>query len=154
MGDARFLGAEHHSGRRQDQSGAERRERYVLAVPPGHALSGSRKVDLSEVVDERFVVIPGAAATAAYQNACEARGVASKVAVQTESVESMRRLVAHGIGVGLVPRIAIEEEGALHVVEIGKGRVVRQVALVHRGEGTLTAAARALRTMINSRAAR
>lgn len=126
-------------------------EDYVLAVPPGHALVGARKIDLADVVNERFVVIPGAAATIAYEAVCEARGVVAKIAVRTESVESLRRLVAHGIGVGLVPRIAIQED-SVHVVEVGKGRVVRQVALVHRGEGTLTAAARVLRTMIHARA--
>ncbi|MBX7197043.1 MAG: LysR family transcriptional regulator [Sandaracinaceae bacterium] len=124
-------------------------EDYVLAVPPGHALVGARKVDLSDVVREKFVVIPGAAATLAYENACAARGVVAQVVVSAESVESLRRLVAHGIGLGLVPRIAVDDPS--HVVEVGKGRVVRQVALVHRGEETLTAAGRALRTAIHAR---
>jgi DNA-binding transcriptional LysR family regulator len=130
-------------------------EDYILAVAPTHRLAGSKRVDLPDVIGESFVVIPGATATRALEAACEAKGVEPRIAVETDGVESQRRMVARGLGIALLPRLIVESDPSdVLAIEIGKGRIARQVAIVHRGEGYLTAAARAFRTMLIKRSVR
>jgi len=62
----------------------------------------------------------------------------------------MRRMVERGLGIALLPSIMARERTGrgFEVVEVGQGGVKRQVALLHRGEGYLNAASRALRTFL------
>jgi LysR family transcriptional activator of glutamate synthase operon len=125
-------------------------EPLVLAVPRGHPLTRlGRPVALSEVVEESWVVIPGMTGTRALEAACEARGVTPKVALETDNSEAMRRMVERGLGVALVPELmARDESRGFDVVQVAQGGPRRQVALVHRGEGYLTAAARAFKEFL------
>lgn len=126
-------------------------EEYLLAVPAGHRLAVSeRGVALGDVAGEPLVVVPGATATAALFAACEERGQRPHVVVDADNLEAVRRMVERGLGVALLPRTMAEAaHGArLKVVPVTRGAVKRQVALVHRGEAYLTAAARALRSAI------
>ena len=70
-----------------------------------------------------------------------------KVALETDNSEAMRRMVERGLGVGLVPELMVRDHQArgFDVVQVAPGGPRRQVALVHRGEGYLTAAARAFK---------
>ncbi|MCY1083586.1 LysR family transcriptional regulator [Archangium lansingense] len=126
-------------------------EELVLAVPRGHRLTKlKRPVALTEVVEEPLVVIPGMAGTYALEAACEARGVKPRVAVEMDNAEGLRRMVEKGLGVALLPGLMARDNALrdFDVVEVAKGGPRRQVALVHRGEEYLTAAARALKTFI------
>jgi LysR family transcriptional activator of glutamate synthase operon len=133
-------------------------EDYVLAVPPQHRLASSRRpIALTEAADEPLVVIPHVPATGALEAACAERGVEPKIAIEVQNLETARRMVERGLGVALLPRIVAEShaqserKGGFVAVEIGRGGYRRQVALVHRGEAYLSAAARALRGMIVER---
>jgi DNA-binding transcriptional LysR family regulator len=126
-------------------------EALVLAVPKGHRLARlKRPVALAEVVEEPLVVIPGMSGTHALEAACEARGVKPRIAVEMDNAEGMRRMVERGLGVALLPGLMARDHASrgFDVVEVGKGGPRRQVALVHRGEEYLTAAARALKGFI------
>lgn len=126
-------------------------EPMVLAVPRGHPLTKlGRPVALTEAVEETWVVIPGMVGTRALEAACEARGVTPKVALETDNSEAMRRMVERGLGVALIPELMTRDHQArgFDVVQVAPGGPRRQVALVHRGEGYLTAAARAFKEFI------
>jgi DNA-binding transcriptional LysR family regulator len=124
-------------------------EDYLLVVPHDHRLAAHKKVDLHEVVREPLVVIRGATATRVLEAACEEAGVPPRIAIETDGVESVRRMIARGLGVGLLPRLIVKDsEDDLRAIDVGKGGLRRQVALVHRGEGYLTAAARRVRTLV------
>ena len=110
---------------------------------------------LDRIECESFVVIPGTTATRALESACEAKGVEPRIAVETDGVESMRRMVARGLGIAMLPRLIAESDPKdVRAIDVGKGRIQRQVAIVHRGEGYLTAAARAFRTLLVKRSVR
>jgi DNA-binding transcriptional LysR family regulator len=87
--------------------------------------------------------------TRALEAACEARGVTPKLALETDNAEAIRRMVERGLGLALVPELMARDHQSrgFDVVPL-KGAPRRQVALVHRGEGYLTAAARALKAFI------
>ena len=126
-------------------------EELVLAVPRGHWLARlGRPVALTEVVEEPLVVIPGMSGTSALEAACEARGVKPRVEVEIDHAEGLRRMVERGMGIALLPALVAREPGArgFEVVEVAPGGPRRQVALVHRGEEYLGAAARALKGFI------
>ncbi|HVY45554.1 MAG TPA: LysR family transcriptional regulator [Minicystis sp.] len=125
-------------------------EDYVLAVPRGHRLASARRpVALTSVVDEPFVAIPGGTATSALEAACAARGSRPEIALVTDNVESVRRMVEAGLGLALVPRImARDPRWRAALVPLAAPGVHRRVAIVHRGRGYLTVAARALRDRI------
>ncbi len=125
-------------------------EVLMLAVPRGHRLTRLGKaVALSEVVEEPWVVIPGMSGTRALEAECEARGVTPRLALETDNAEAIRRMVERGLGVALVPELMARDHQSrgFDVVPLVRGPK-RQVALVHRGEGYLTAAARALKEFI------
>jgi LysR family transcriptional activator of glutamate synthase operon len=132
-------------------------EEYLLAVPPGHRLANERAVALAEAAGEPLVVIADSAATAALVAACEQRGIRPNIVVDADNLEAVRRMVERGLGVALLPRTMAEatQGPKLRAVALSRGAVRRQVALVHRGEAYLTAAARALRaTIVDSLGAR
>ena len=122
-------------------------EDFVLAVPRGHPLAEAKKpVALRDVLGEPLMVMPDVAGTRALEAAGEAAGEPLNVVVETDNPEAMRRLVERGLGIALLPSIMARERTGrgFEVVEVGQGGVRRQVALLHRGEGYLDAAARAL----------
>ncbi|WAM28021.1 LysR family transcriptional regulator [Myxococcus sp. NMCA1] len=126
-------------------------ESLVLAVPRGHRLTKSGKpVTMDEVVEEPWVIIPDMSGTRAMEAACEARGVTPRLAVETDNAEAMRRMVERGLGVAVVPQLMARDHHArgFDVVPLARAGLKRQVALIHRGEGYLTAAARALKSFI------
>jgi DNA-binding transcriptional LysR family regulator len=126
-------------------------EDYLLVVPAAHRLAATdRALALSEVATEPLVVATGAQSTQALFAACEERGVPPRVVVDADNLEAVRRMVERGLGVALLPRTMAEATDARRVraIEISRGGVRRQVALVHRGEAYLTSAARALRATI------
>jgi DNA-binding transcriptional LysR family regulator len=126
-------------------------EDYLLAVPVAHRLASlDRVITLAEVVNEPLVVVPGAHATQALIAACEENGARPHIVVDADNLEAVRRMVERGLGVALLPRTMAEATDVRRVrtLEIARGGPRRQVALVHRGEAYLTAAARALRATI------
>ncbi|MFP2931652.1 LysR family transcriptional regulator [Pyxidicoccus sp. 3LG] len=129
-------------------------ESLMLVVPRGHRLSRQGKpVALADVVEEPWVVIPGMSGTRALEAECEARGVTPKLALETDNAEAIRRMVERGLGVALVPELMARDHQSqgFDAVPLVRGGPKRQVALVHRGEGYLTAAARALKAFVLER---
>ena len=126
-------------------------EDYLLAVPAGHRLAASdRPVALGEAATEPLVVVDGVASTAALVAACEERGARPRIVVEADNLEAVRRMVERGVGIALLPRIMAEAavSDRMRTVEVARGGLRRQVALVHRGEAYLTGAARALRSTL------
>jgi LysR family transcriptional activator of glutamate synthase operon len=128
-------------------------EPFRLVVPRGHRLARGRKpVLLSEVTSEAMVVVPGSAAEAALRAACEAAGQELRVSLEVDHAESQRRMVERGVGVALLPAIMLRDHqaGLCEVVDLRDGPK-RTVALVHRGQNSLTYGARALKRFILER---
>ncbi|HEY4371414.1 MAG TPA: LysR family transcriptional regulator [Burkholderiales bacterium] len=81
-------------------------QRFVLAVPRGHALAERKSVRLRELAAEAFVAFPaseGPGFYAALLHACQAAGFHPKVVQQASQMQVILTLVAGGAGVALVP---------------------------------------------------
>lgn len=98
-----------------------------LAVPPGHRLAGRRRVRLREVADDEFIVLSqehGLRALA--EELCRRAGFAPRIAFEGEEVETLRGLVAAGLGVALLPELpgAPPSPPLLGVADTGATRAI------------------------------
>ncbi|MEU2357529.1 LysR family transcriptional regulator [Streptomyces misionensis] len=75
-----------------------------LAVPTGHRLARHRRVRLAEVAEEPFILLkPGYGLRSVTEELCQEAGFAPRVAFEGEEVQTLRGLVAAGLGVSLIP---------------------------------------------------
>ncbi len=124
------------------------REEMALVVPVGHRFANRASVALSEAAAEDFVwVSEGATEAHPLYAACLAAGFAPKIVCLSGSAQGMQSLVAAGLGISLLPRLAIHPpEGAL-VVELDPPRPNRTLVAIWRAE-RLSHAARAFLEML------
>lgn len=129
-------------------------EPFLLAVPRGHRLTRARRpVPLSALTDEPFVIVGGSAANAALWAACEARGKKPRIAIEVDHPQSQRRMVERGVGIALMPAIMARDRAGRHFAAVEVQAAPRRtVALIHRGERSLTYGARELKRFIVERA--
>lgn len=75
-----------------------------LAVPARHRLARRRRVGLAEVAGEPFIVLkPGYGLRSITEKLCRQAGFTPLVRFEGEEVETLRGLVAAGLGVSLIP---------------------------------------------------
>ncbi|MGW0996068.1 LysR family transcriptional regulator [Streptomyces sp. NPDC002523] len=75
-----------------------------LAVPARHRLAQRRRVRLAEVAEDQFIVLkPGYGLRSITETLCRQAGFSPLVAFEGEEVETLRGLVAAGLGVSLIP---------------------------------------------------
>ncbi|MGE8682150.1 MAG: LysR substrate-binding domain-containing protein [Achromobacter marplatensis] len=83
---------------------AYRSDRFVLIVPPGHALASRPSVAFHDVLDEDFVGLDRSSALQRFlARQALVAGKPIKLRVQLRSFDAMCRLVQAGVGVGIVP---------------------------------------------------
>ncbi|GIH15501.1 LysR family transcriptional regulator [Rugosimonospora africana] len=75
-----------------------------LAVPSAHRLSHRKRIRLSEVAEEPFILLrSGYGLRTLTEELCRQAGFAPRVTFEGEEVETLRGLVAAGLGVALLP---------------------------------------------------
>jgi LysR family transcriptional regulator, hydrogen peroxide-inducible genes activator len=122
-------------------------EEIVLAVPPGHRLGAATSpVPLSEVAGEPWILLKeGMGFRTVVLEACAAAGFRPRAAFESIHMETVQSLVAAGMGVALVPRMAQlkDRTPAPVFLELAPPRPTRTLALVWRQDRYLPQAARA-----------
>ncbi|MDP3316304.1 MAG: LysR family transcriptional regulator [Devosia sp.] len=82
------------------------RDKYCLALPPGHRLEKRKRLALSELADEPFVFPSALQSPALYGTsmaACQAAGFLPRIAQEAAQLQTVIGLVRGGSGVALVP---------------------------------------------------
>lgn len=110
-----------------------------LLVPPGHRLSEARAprgrarvFRWEELAGEPVVAFEAGSAVREVIDAAAARsGVSLNVVMELRSIESIKQMVAAGVGVALVSRFALKENEGLACKD---GRLTRRLAIVRRGD--------------------
>ena len=75
-----------------------------LTVPPRHRLARRKRIRLAEVADEPFILLrEGYALRVLTERLCAEAGFTPRIAFEGEEVETLRALVAAGLGVALLP---------------------------------------------------
>ncbi|MDJ0349127.1 LysR family transcriptional regulator [Cryobacterium sp. PH29-G1] len=129
-----------------------RREEMMLVLPAGHGLAGreSDAVDLGELAEESWVA--GCPRCRGHLlDLCDRRGFAPRISYETDNVAAVFGLVEAGIGVALLPALAIESVGlrAGVVIRATSGRDHRTLhAVTAAGAERVPALAAALRALV------
>ena len=119
------------------------REHLALVVPQDHAFASRPSVALADAAGEDFIWAPeGATSAHPLYAACLAAGFEPHIACISGSAQGMQALVAAGLGIALLPHLAIHAPEGTCVVELQEPRPTRTLAAVWREE-TLSYAARA-----------
>lgn len=96
-----------------------RQDRLVLILPAGHALAGRQRLSFSEVLDQPFVSLhAGSAIHTFMMNHAAQLGARLDVRIQVRSFSAVCRMVAAGVGIGLVPKAALTMTSASPLIEV------------------------------------
>ena len=80
-------------------------EEILLSVPAGHRFAGRTGVRVAELEAERFVLLePGYGVRTLTDALCAAAGFSPRIAFEGQESDTVRGLVAAGLGVALLPR--------------------------------------------------
>ena len=113
----------------------ERRD--VLICPPDHALGKRKRVGLKQVAEHPFLALErGSTSRQLLDELFRHEGLELQVEMNLGGIEILKRYVEIGLGIALVPEVAVEEEvaaGKLHALQVN-GLVKRKIGLVeHKG---------------------
>src|SRR5574343_1865071 len=122
-----------------------RQDRLVLIVSPGHALANQHELAFADVLGEPFVCLHAGSAIHTFMMNHAARlGGRLDVRIQVRSFNAVCRMVAAGVGIGMVPRSAVGNADGVMVIEIADAWAPRDLQLCVRSRAALTPAAAAL----------
>lgn len=104
-------------------------QRLNLVVPDDHRLARRRRVRLSEVAEDTFVALePGYGLRRITDALCAQEGFRPRVSFEGEEAETLRGLVAAGLGVALLPPPAVPRPGVRELAVISP-RAVREIGV-------------------------
>ncbi|HUX45357.1 MAG TPA: LysR substrate-binding domain-containing protein [Terracidiphilus sp.] len=124
----------------------------ALIVSPSHALAGAGRVSITELGRENFIAhnVMSPLRSKVIE-AFQRYRTPLNMGIELPTIEAIKRFVAMGNGVALVPHLAVAREletGELVRVTVDELEMKRVLRLVHRRDATLSYAARAfLRTV-------
>jgi DNA-binding transcriptional LysR family regulator len=109
-----------------DTSGLEVRvlleDELVMVVPEEHPLSGRGEMRLAEAADEEFVWVHEAQEPEhPLYGACLRAGFTPRIVCESGSAQGVLALVAAGLGVALLPRLAVESRPGIRLVPVAGG---------------------------------
>jgi len=122
-------------------------EELLLAVPAGHPMAARRSVRLEDVEAERFILLQeGHCLGDQALRFCNQHQCRPRVVFRTAQLETIQALVATGMGVSLIPRMAVSSGRPQNPVYLNltTPRPARPVAALWRREYQFTRAAAAL----------
>jgi DNA-binding transcriptional LysR family regulator len=124
----------------------------ALIVSPGHALAGARRVSINDLGEENFIAHNVASPMRRRViEAFQKYRTPLNMGIELPTIEAIKRFVAMGNGVALVPHLTVAREleaGDLVRVPVDELEIKRVLRLVYRRQATLSYAARAfLRTV-------
>lgn len=89
-------------------------EELYAALPPDHRCASQEAIDLQDLAPDPFVLVrSGSGLRRVIEAACQRVGFWPRIAVEGEDLATVRGLVAAGLGVSLLPALALHEWGRL-----------------------------------------
>ncbi len=123
------------------------RDELAFVVPPTHPLAGSTEVSIKQLGAEYFVAhhVPSPLRAKVLET-FQKRKVPLHMDVEMPTIEAIKKFVAMGNGVALIPAICVEGEiarGELVHIPVPEVAADRKLRLVYRKNASLSHAARA-----------
>ena len=112
-------------------------EPFMLAVPEGHPLASHRNLRLAELSDQHLLLLEeGHCLRDQALAVCSLAGAGEKEGFRATSLETLRQMVAAGVGVTLLPMLAVKPPVSpsenIRLLEFGNPPPTRRLALVWR----------------------
>jgi DNA-binding transcriptional LysR family regulator len=124
-------------------------ETYVVAVSTKHPFSQQEAVSMIDLAEESFILFPdGYKLREVTLHACRAAGFEPHIALDGGSMQSALQFVAAGLGVAVVPELALTNAKGITALTIADQTLLRSLGLVWRKGQYLSPAARALREFL------
>ncbi|MFC5909466.1 LysR family transcriptional regulator [Streptacidiphilus monticola] len=125
-------------------------QRLRLVVPADHRLAGRRRARLAEVAEDPFVTLePGYGLRRIVDALCAEAGFTPRVSFEGEEADTLRGLVAAGLGVAVLPPAGTHRPEVTEL-EITAPRARRELALAWVTNRELPPPARAFRDYVLS----
>lgn len=110
---------------------------FVLASPPGHPLSGCGQVRTAQLKGEGLLLLEDGHCLREHAlDACKLRDADVSIPYQATSLNTIVQMVANGIGITLLPRMALEANllsgTDVTVSEFGEKNISRSIGLMWR----------------------
>lgn len=126
-------------------------QRLYLVVPADHRLAGRKRVRLDEAADETFVCMePGYGLRRITDALCAEAGFTPRAAFEGEEAETLRGLVAAGLGVALLPAPEVPRPGTVQLA-VTAPRAYRTIGLAWLRDTRETDPVRLFREFVLSR---
>jgi DNA-binding transcriptional LysR family regulator len=111
-------------------------EELVVLLPPNHRLARRRRIRMAELRDEEFISYrPGARLRELLFAAGRQAGFEPRVKLESNESQRVRRLVARGMGVAILPRSDADSPGAeVAVADLSDPALSRDITLAWRHE--------------------
>lgn len=123
-------------------------EPFVTLISKNHALAKQKTIALAKLADEPFILYKGRARDTAL-TACRTAGFEPRIACESSELETIRSLVAAGLGIAILPRLATRQATpGCAVVRLRDDPVERQVALLTRSGHSTSPSAAAFREIL------
>jgi DNA-binding transcriptional LysR family regulator len=123
-------------------------QEILLSVPHAHQLADRREVSVRELSGERFVMLePGYGLRQITDDLCTRAGFTPEVAFEGQESDTVRGLVAAGLGVALLPRFEPREPAGVTEVPLTP-KLTRTIGLAWRAGERLTPAAGKFRDQV------
>ncbi len=117
-------------------------EPFLLAVPAGHALAGRSSLVLDDLADQRLLLLEdGHCLRDQALDVCQLAGTGEKSGFQATSLETLRQMVAAGVGITLLPALAtrppVVQPDSIRLVLFEGEQPSRRIAMVWRRSSAL-----------------
>jgi DNA-binding transcriptional LysR family regulator len=120
-----------------------------VALPAEHPLASAAELRLTDLRDEQWVQTSVHSSYARYVvSTCLQAGFEPEVAFESDDFDTIQGLVAAGVGVALIPRLALNRvHPGVAVRELATGEPIRQVTVATVGTGVAPAARSMIRIL-------
>ncbi len=118
-------------------------EPFILALPRGHPLARHRELKLSELSEQHLLLLEdGHCLRDQALAVCKLAGAGEKEGFRATSLETLRQMVAAGVGMTLLPILAVkppvQASESIRLVPFKKPTPTRKLALVWRKSSAMS----------------
>ncbi len=104
-------------------------ERLYVALPPDHPRVSAVRISLRELREERFVLLRDSHCFREIAlAACHRAHLDPRIAFESGQFSSLLGMVAAGVGISLVPEMAIDRRAGCRYVRVSDAKAVRTIA--------------------------
>lgn len=115
-------------------------EQLSVILPPSHPLAGETEIQLSQLKDDSFVLFSEEySLRPIVWDACVNAGFTPRISFEGQETDTIRGLVAAGMGVSLLPEMALRHTTELQpvCVPLSEPKVSRTIGLIRRADEKL-----------------